>query len=88
MNELILNKTSNLVMPANYIELDNEEMLYIDGGWKWSWGGFLSVVGGLISVAAGVVALATGAGIAGGILSICGGAVGIVSGILIFAEVD
>lgn len=31
-NVLSLNKASNLVMPKHYIELDREEMIYIDGG--------------------------------------------------------
>ena len=31
-NAIVLNKTSNLVMPSHYIELDREEMRYVDGG--------------------------------------------------------
>lgn len=31
-NAAVLNKTSNLVMPMHYVELDNEEMSYVEGG--------------------------------------------------------
>lgn len=68
-NAMVLERTSNLVMPSHYIELDIDKMSYVDGGWKWSWGGFLSVIGGVISVAAGIVSIVTGAGTAAGILA-------------------
>lgn len=25
-----------LVLPKNYVEIEEEEMLYLDGGWNWS----------------------------------------------------
>ena len=31
-NVAVLNKTSNLVMPSHYVELDREEMSYVEGG--------------------------------------------------------
>ena len=31
-NEMVLQRTSNLVMPTHYIELDCEEMSYVYGG--------------------------------------------------------
>ncbi len=31
-NALVLNKTSNLVMPSHYVELDSDEMSYVEGG--------------------------------------------------------
>ena len=31
-NAIVLNETSNLVMPSHYMELDMEEMSYVDGG--------------------------------------------------------
>ena len=31
-NAIVLNKTSNLVMPSHYIELDREEMAHVEGG--------------------------------------------------------
>ena len=31
-NEMVLERKSNLVMPLNYIELDSEEMMYVEGG--------------------------------------------------------
>lgn len=31
-NAAVLNKTSNLVMPMHYVELDKEEMSYVEGG--------------------------------------------------------
>ena len=39
-NEMVLERTSNLVMPLHYVELDRDEMSYVDGGWNWSkfWG--------------------------------------------------
>lgn len=55
MNELILNKTSNLVMPTNYIELDNEEISYVDGGGSYSF---------KIRISAETVGSLIGAGIA------------------------
>lgn len=31
-NEMILDRTSSLVMPQHYVELDRDEMSYVDGG--------------------------------------------------------
>ena len=31
-NEMVLERTSNLVMPSHYVELDRDEMSYVDGG--------------------------------------------------------
>ena len=31
-NEMVLERTSNLVMPSYYVELDSEEMSYVTGG--------------------------------------------------------
>ncbi len=31
-NAAVLNKTSNLVMPSHYVELDSNEMFYVEGG--------------------------------------------------------
>lgn len=31
-NAMVLERTSNLVMPSHYVELDDEEMSYVDGG--------------------------------------------------------
>ncbi len=31
-NEMVLDRKSNLVMPTHYVELDREEMSYVDGG--------------------------------------------------------
>lgn len=31
-NEMVLQRTSNLVMPTHYMELDKEEMSYVEGG--------------------------------------------------------
>lgn len=31
-NAAVLNKTSNLVMPSHYVELDMDEMSYVEGG--------------------------------------------------------
>ena len=36
--EAILEKRSNLVMPTHYVELDSEEMSYIEGGLYLSYG--------------------------------------------------
>lgn len=32
MSEMVLERTSNLVMPSHYVELDRDEMSYVDGG--------------------------------------------------------
>lgn len=32
MSEMVLERTSNLVMPTHYVELDMDEMSYVDGG--------------------------------------------------------
>ena len=31
-NAIVLNKTSKLVMPSHYVELDWDEMSYVEGG--------------------------------------------------------
>lgn len=31
-NEMVLERKSNLVMPSHYVELDREEMSYVEGG--------------------------------------------------------
>ena len=31
-NEMVLNRTSSLVMPSYYVELDRDEMAYVEGG--------------------------------------------------------
>lgn len=31
-NEMVLDRTSNLVMPSHYVELDSDEMSYVEGG--------------------------------------------------------
>ena len=37
-NEMVLERTSNLVMPSHYVELDRDEMSYVDGGGKiYTW---------------------------------------------------
>jgi hypothetical protein len=28
--------TTTLQMPQNYVEMTDEEMMYVDGGWSWS----------------------------------------------------
>ncbi len=33
-NEMVLERTSNLVMPSHYVELDSDEMSYVDGGYE------------------------------------------------------
>lgn len=40
-NEMVLDRTSNLVMPVHYVELDRDEMSYVDGGKIPWWGGLL-----------------------------------------------
>ncbi len=39
-NAAVLNKASNLVMPSHYVELDSDEMSYIDGGRAYHYGTF------------------------------------------------
>lgn len=34
-NEMVLERTSNLVMPSNCVELDMDEVAYVDGGAWW-----------------------------------------------------
>lgn len=47
-NATVLNKTSNLVMPSYYVELDREEMSYVEGGWG-IFGAIVGAVGGLVT---------------------------------------
>ena len=35
-NEMVLKKKSNLVMPSHYVELDREEMMYVEGGGRFT----------------------------------------------------
>lgn len=43
--EEVFEKRSNLVMPTHYVELDSEEMSYVEAGW----GIFGTIVGGVTS---------------------------------------
>ncbi len=46
-NEMVLERKSNLVMPSHYVELDREEMAYVDGGkitYYYDWDGVLSCI--------------------------------------------
>lgn len=70
-----------------FTNMTNEELLFVDGGWKWSWGAACSVVGGALTLACGIVCCATGGGVAIGVLGICGGVAGIAGGVCTFAEV-
>ncbi|MCM1367580.1 MAG: Blp family class II bacteriocin [Roseburia sp.] len=46
----VLNHVSNLVMPTHYVELDSDEMSYVDGGWIVTVNLHLYIsMGGLIS---------------------------------------
>lgn len=61
-NEMVLERTSNLVMPSHYVELDMEEMSYVDGGAWWKWLGIGLIVLGAICVVASIFMPATAAG--------------------------
>ena len=41
-NEMVLEKKSSLVMPTHYVELDRDEMSYVDGGKASCYGTFSS----------------------------------------------
>lgn len=59
-NEMVLERTSNLVMPSHYVELDSEEMSYVEGG----------LFGKIFStICLAVVAVAS---VVGGIAALCG----------------
>ena len=56
--EEVFEKRSNLVMPTHYVELDSEEMSYVDGGWftdVCKWGGAILGGLGLVSSLTGLV---------------------------------
>lgn len=35
MSAFVLNRNYELTLPTSYVDVDNEEMEYIDGGWAW-----------------------------------------------------
>lgn len=75
MSEMVLDRTSNLVMPVHYVELDREEVSYVDGGGFWAnlFGGMGLVLnlGSLIAaVVPGCQPIAIVAGIAGCVFDI------------------
>lgn len=43
-NNTVLSNVSNLVMPTHYVELDNDEMSYVDGGFYISNGNIWKVL--------------------------------------------
>lgn len=47
--EEVFEKRSNLVMPTHYVELDSEEMSYVEGGANfWSWVSAVCVFTGVV----------------------------------------
>lgn len=78
---------SNLVLPANYIEVENEEMEYIDGGYYINNGQLRGIVYSGLGSTIGVSAVAIEAGmvgIAAAISAIPG--LGFVTGTLLMAN--
>lgn len=65
-NEMVLERTSNLVMPSHYVELDKEEMSYVNGGLGPVTWFFLGIVAGCATgwIADGAVTATTGKSIA------------------------
>lgn len=59
MSEMVLERTSNLVMPSHYVELDNDEMSYVDGGGLFGkiWGTICTAVVGVATIVGGICAL-------------------------------
>lgn len=88
-NEMVLERTSNLVMPSHYVEIDREEMSYVDGGWAlWkTWaviGGAFTILGGILGAAAAIVgtgAVATGLSIAAGVATVGAGVCAIMAAV-------
>lgn len=59
-NEIVLERASNLVLPSHYVELDKEEMSYVDGG----------LFGKIFAtICLGIVAVAS---LVGAVASLCG----------------
>lgn len=58
-NAVAMNKTSNLVMPKHYVELDKDEMSYVEGGGLFSnickWAGAIIAGVGLAVALVGVI---------------------------------
>lgn len=56
-HEMVLKRTSSLVMPRHYIELDSDEMSYVEGGFYLD----NTAVNNVMFYSLGVLALGTGA---------------------------
>lgn len=61
-NEMVLERTSCLVMPSHYVELDEKEMSYVDGGklsYYYGWDGVLQCISCVLFGVAGKLGVAT-----------------------------
>lgn len=80
-----------LVMPSSFAVMDEEEMMYLEGGAKSKvsavalLGSVFGIVGGVATVIAGFIGIATATtvvGLVGAALGIVGGYCGIMAGVL------
>ena len=83
MNEMTIERKSNLVMPSHYVELDRDEMSYIDGGAWWTIVGWIcnGIAMGL-GIASAAVSMANGSEQVAGGLTIASTVFGFIGAIL------
>ena len=82
-NEMVLERTSSLVMPSNYVELYMDEMSYVDGGaWLGVVGWICQGIGLGLGIASSAVSMAGGDNKVAGGLAIAGALIGFIGSIL------